>query len=208
MKDKILQTALKQFLKYGIRKMSIKKLVDPLGISTKTVYKYFKNKEELLEAVLHLHYTQQYQLLENHSSDQNVVPLIIDIWHAAIEGEYSVNNKFFHDLHYYYPELERKTEAAIGQKIWKKIEQIFQKGIKDGVFKEDIYPEVVMEGIAVLYGAVARSGEFKRFRKSPHEIFLNTIVLYIRGFCTRKGIRQLDKHISTLKPSGEIKSVK
>lgn len=208
MKEEILQTALKQFLKYGIRKMSIRKLVDPLGISTKTFYKYFKDKEELLEAVLHLHYTQQYQLLENYSADQNVVTLFFDIWHAAIEGEYSVSNKFFHDLHYYYPELERKTEAAIGHKFWKKIEQIVQKGIKEGVFREDSCPEVVLEGIAVLYGAVARSGDFKKFRKSPHEIFLNTIVLYIRGLCTRKGIRQLDKHISSLDESAGIKSIK
>lgn len=208
MKEEILQTALKQFLKYGIRKMSIRKLVDPIGISTKTFYKYFKDKEELLEAVLHLHYTQQYQLLENYSADQNVVTLFFDIWHAAIEGEYSVSNKFFHDLHYYYPELERKTEAAIGHKFWKKIEQIVQKGIKEGVFREDSCPEVVLEGIAVLYGAVARSGDFKKFRKSPHEIFLNTIVLYIRGLCTRKGIRQLDKHISSLDESAGIKSIK
>jgi AcrR family transcriptional regulator len=205
MKDEILQRALKQFLKYGIRKMSIQKLVASLGISTKTVYKYFKNKEELLKAVLHLHYTQQYQLLENHSADQNVVPLIIDIWYMAVEREYSVNKTFFHDLHYYYPELERKTEAATGQKIWKQIQQIIQKGIKEGVFKKNIYPEVVLEGIAVLYNPVARTGQFKRFRVSPYEIFLNTIVLYIRGFCTRKGIKELDKHISTLKPFGGIK---
>jgi AcrR family transcriptional regulator len=205
MKDEILQTALKQFLKYGIREMSIQKLIAPLGISTKTIYKYFKNKEELLEAVLHLHYTQQYQLLENHSPDQNVVPLIIDIWYIAIEREYSVNNAFFHDLHYYYPELERKTEATTGQKIWKQIQQIVQKGIKEGVFKEDIYPGAAMEGIAVLYNAVARTGQFKRFRVSPYEIFLNTIALYIRGFCTQKGIEELDKHITTLKPFGGIK---
>jgi len=208
MKDRILQAALRQFLKYGIRKMSIQKLVAPLDISTKTIYKYFKNKEELLEAVLHLHYTRQFQLLENHSTDQDIVPLIIDIWHAAIEGEYSVNNKFFHDLHYYYPELEKKTEAATGKKILKQILQIVQKGIKDGVFKKDIYPDIAMEGIAVLYSAVARSGEFKKFRKSPHEIFLNTIVLYIRGFCTRKGIKELNKHIKTLKPDGGIKVVR
>jgi AcrR family transcriptional regulator len=202
MKEEILQKALKQFLKYGIRKMSIRRLVDPLGISTKTFYKYFRDKEELLEAVLNLHYKQQYQLLETYSTDQNVVTLVFDIWHAAIEGEYSVNNIFFHDLHYYYPELEKKTEVAAGKKIWKKIEQIVQKGINEGLFREDILPEVTMEGIAVLYRAVARSGEYKKFRKSAHIIFLNTIVLYIRGMCTRKGIRQLDKHISTLEQSG------
>ena len=74
MKEEILQTSLKQFLKHGIREMSIQKLVEPMGISTKTVYKYFKNKEELLEEALHLHYAQQFQILEERIADQKVVP--------------------------------------------------------------------------------------------------------------------------------------
>lgn len=208
MKDKILQTALTQFLKHGIRKMSIKKLVDPLGISTKTVYKYFKNKKVLLEAVLKLHYTRLFYPLENHPADQNVVPLIIDIWRSAIETEYSVNYKFFYDLNHYYPELERNTEANTGQKIRKQIQKIIKKGIKEGVIKEDISPEVAMEGIAVLYGTVARTKQFKRFHLSPYELFLNTLALYIRGFCTRKGIRQLERHITTLKPVKGIRQAK
>src|SRR6478735_7963572 len=112
MKEEILQTALKQFLKYGIREMSIQKLIEPLGISTKTVYKYFKNKEELLEGALHLYYAEQYQLLENLATDQRAVPLLFDIWHTAIEGAYHTNTVFFQDLHYYYPELERKIERT------------------------------------------------------------------------------------------------
>jgi AcrR family transcriptional regulator len=208
MKDEILHSALRQFLESGIREMSIKKLIAPMGISTKTIYKYFKNKEELLEGVLDLHYNQQYQLLENQSADQNVVPLIIDIWYMAVEKEYSVNKVFFHDLHYYYPEVEKKTEATIGHKIWNQILQIIEKGIKEGLFKEIIYPEVVLEGVAVLYNSVVRTEHFKRFAVSPYEIWLNTLVHYIRGFCTKKGIKELDKHIKTLKPFGGNKSVK
>ena len=205
MKDKILQTAHRQFLKYGIRKISIQKLVAPLGISTKTVYKYYKNKEELLEEVLHLYHTQQYQMLENLSTDQNVVPLLFDIWYMAVEREHKVNKVFFQDLHYYYPELERKTEAAIGGKFWKRFLEIVEKGINEGLFKKNIIPVVVLEGMSALYKAIARNGQFKKFPVSPYDIMLNTIAIYIRGFCTRKGIKELDKHIDTLKPSGRKK---
>src|SRR3954454_18438505 len=111
MKEEILQTALKQFLKYGIREMSIQKLVEPMGISTKTVYKYFKNKEELLEEALQLHYAQQFQTLEERIEDQKVVPLLLDIWYLAFEREYKVTNAFYQDLNYYYPELERKIQT-------------------------------------------------------------------------------------------------
>jgi AcrR family transcriptional regulator len=203
MKDKILQTAFEQFLKFGIREMSIKKLVAPIGISTKTVYKYFKNKEELLEEVLNLYYSQQYNQLVKLSESQSVIPLFFDIWYMAIEKEYSVNNVFFYDLHYYYSALERKAEIGISDRFWTKIEQILIKGIKEGVFKADIQPEVALEGIAVLYDSIVHTEKFQKFNVPPNEIFMNTIALYIRGICMPKGIQELDEHLKSLRPSGK-----
>jgi AcrR family transcriptional regulator len=208
MKNEILQTALQQFLKYGIREMSIQKLVAPLGISTKTVYKYFKNKEELLEEALHLHYAQQYQLLEELAADQKVVPLLLDIWYTAFEREYKVTNVFFQDLNYYYPELERKIQSAMGEKFTRQFIHIVQKGIKEGVFQDGIQTKVVMEGIYVLYDAAARTERFTPFRVSPFEVLLNTIVVFIRGFCTTKGIQELEEHIQTFQPFGKSKKTK
>lgn len=204
MKNEILQTALDQFLKFGIREMSIKKLIEPLGISTKTVYKYYKNKEELLEEVLQLLYNQQYQQVENLSADQNVVTLLFDIWYLAIEKAYDVNDIFYKDLHYYYPELERKNEIAIGNKFGQQFQNLIRKGINQGVFKEDILPEVAMEGIYVLYNAIARTELFKRFGVSPYEILLNTIALYIRGLCTLRGLQELEAYIATREPFEDI----
>lgn len=97
--------------------MSVQKLIEPLGISTKTVYKYFKNKEELLEEALHLYHAQQYEMLENLSVDQNAATLFFDIWYKSIEIEYKVNKAFFHDLHYYYPELGKKNRSCNRTKI-------------------------------------------------------------------------------------------
>lgn len=208
MKEEILQTSLKQFLKHGIREMSIQKLIEPLGISTKTVYKYFKNKEELLEEVLHLYYAQQYQLLENLTADQNTVHLLFDIWHTAIEGSYKTNTVFFQDLQYYYPELERKIEAIIGAKFSMQFLQIIQKGINEGVFKKDILPEVALESIYVLYEAIARNGRYKQFQVAPYQLLLNTITIFIRGFCTHKGIQELEDHIKTLQPTEFSKMVR
>jgi len=204
MKEKILHTALEQFLKHGIRKMSIPKLIAVLGISSKTIYKYYENKEKLLEEVLNLLYAQLYQQLKDRSAEQKVVPLLLDIWYLSIEREYSVNNIFYKDLHYYYPDLEERFDKRLGGEFWKQLLQIVHKGIEEGVFKENIDPEVAMEGISVLYNAVARTEQFEKFSVSPYDIFLNTLVLYLRGFCTQKGIREIDHHIKSLKPFGDI----
>src|SRR5436190_20316179 len=105
MKEEILQTSLKYFLKHGVRGMSIQKLIEPLGISTKTVYKYFKNKEELLEEALKLQDAQSSKDWENLVASYNTVALFFSIWYSSVKAEYDVNNVFYYDLHYYYPEL-------------------------------------------------------------------------------------------------------
>src|SRR5437868_15488766 len=119
MKDEILQKSLEYFLKHGIREMSNQKLVELLGISTKTLYKYFKNKEDLLEQALDFYYTQQYEELKKLPTDKNPACILFDIWHVAIVAGYNINTVFYKDLHYYYPELGRKSEAAVTKKFSK-----------------------------------------------------------------------------------------
>ncbi len=208
MKEEILQTALRRFLKNGIRQMSIQKLVEPLGISTKTVYKYFKNKEELLEEALRLFYAQQYQTLEELSADQKAVPLLLDIWYKAFEREYKVTNVFFRDLNYYYPELERKIQADFSAKFSSKFLAIIHKGMAEGVFQDSIHAEIVLEGIYVLYDAAARTERFKPLRVTPFEVLLGTIVIYLRGICTITGIRELDAHVQQFLPFGRDRKAK
>ena len=86
MKNEIVQTSLRQFLKYGIRAMSIQKLIEPLGISTKTVYKYFQNKEQLLEEALSLYYAQQYGIVQTFDTYKDVVSLLFELWYLGMES--------------------------------------------------------------------------------------------------------------------------
>ena len=147
MKNEILQTSLQYFLKHGIRKMSNDKLVEVLGISTKTLYKYFKNKEDLLEQALDYYYAQQYEGLKKMPADQSAACALFDIWYNAIVAGYKINNLFYKDLHYYYPELGKKSEAAVIKKFSEQFLLIIQRGINKGSFRKEIIPEVVLENI-------------------------------------------------------------
>src|SRR5689334_18277748 len=73
MREEILDTSLQRFLKFGIRKMTIQKLVEPLGISTKTVYKYFSDKEALLKECLAVHYARLLEGITEMEDHANAV---------------------------------------------------------------------------------------------------------------------------------------
>lgn len=196
LREQILESSLMYFLQYGIRKMSNNKLASLLGISTKTLYKCFKNKEQLVEEATYLFHSQQYHMLENLPTETNAACLLIDLWHGGVETEYKVNKAFFRDLLYYYPQVAKKAEEAIGEKFKKQFLLIIRRGIEEGDFNRNIVPEVALEGIFILYSTLVRTDYFKSFRLTSSRVFLNTLAIYIRGFCTKKGLLLLDKHIA------------
>lgn len=204
MKEAILHTSLKQFLKYGIRKMSVQKLAEPLGISTKTVYKYFKNKEDLLLEALIVYYDRQFVLLRKMVAAQNVVPLLYNIWFMGMERETKVKDIFFQDLHDYYPGVELKIEKIVSDTMLNEFVQIIAKGIEEGSLINNIEPEVVFTSISILFTAVVRKGQFKDFHLPPGQILHHTIGIVIRGICTNEGKIELDRHIETINTSGGI----
>jgi AcrR family transcriptional regulator len=195
MKEKILEAALEQFMKQGVRDISIQKLIAPLGISTKTVYKYFENKEELLEQALLLFQNQRYDKFNKLRESHHTIALFIDIWYLGLEREYNVNNKFFYDLHYYYPELEAKINAHIASTYWEEFRQIFIQGQKEDVFVREINPNMALETVGFLYESIARTDRFAQFNSSILDIFSNTIMPYIKGLCTKEGIKQVEDYM-------------
>lgn len=201
MKNKILDISLRQFLLHGIRKMSVQKLVEPLNISTKTFYKYFKNKEDLLKGALISYYDLKYRTLESDAEGHHVVHVLCNIWNGAMEAELNVNQKFFQDLLYYYPELNEKFTAKTNLKFLKPFIRIIERGIDEGVFREEIIPEVVLDCMFVLYMSIVRKRDFKRFSLDFRTLLLNTMIVYIRGICTEKGSRELNEHIKSFKTS-------
>lgn len=197
MREQIIETSLQQFLKHGIRKMTVQKLIEPMGISTKTVYKYFSNKEDLLKHCLLKHYSEsntQLNLLKDES--RNPVIIMFEIWHNAIATDFGINHIFYHDLNYYYPQLQ---DAVIGKFLKKyilAIQQLIIKGIEQGYFRDDIIPGMVPEVIGVLYSSITRTQLFKKYKLTTFELMQNTIDAYLRGICTEKGLKELKKNNS------------
>jgi len=195
MKDEIVQASLNLCLQYGIRQISIQKLVESLTISTKTVYKYFKNKEELLEAVLYRYHGEQYQLLENLPAGKNAAILFFSIWQLATQQQYQINKGFYEDLHDYYPELEQNVNAVIGPKFEQFFLSIIHQAMDEGAFRADILPEVALQSVLVLHQAAVRTEVFNRFGLSAQALMVHTTGQYIRSLCTSTGLQAVDEHI-------------
>jgi len=194
MKERLIESSLQQFLANGIRNITMQKLVQTLGISTKTMYRYFNNKEELLEACINLHYKESdKQVKQLLDGSPNVVVSLYRIYSKSMELDFGTNHLFYHDLNYYYPALQDKVIKQYTKGIMETLTGMIKTGIAEGLFLAHLQPGVVLEAFSVLYTSITRNDTYKKFGLTPDEIVNNTINIYLIGICTHKGMQLLNQ---------------
>ncbi len=172
--------------------MTIQKLVEPLGISSKTVYKYFNNKEDVLRECLVVHYSGLLnQALAVVESCPNAVLALERVWNQAIQTDFGVNRVFYYDLNHYYPALQDDILKKHGGKIEKTILRLITDGMKEGYIRKELDPRIVFEAMTVMYRSLTRTDDFRKFRNTPQSLASQTILVYLRGICTEKGMKEL-----------------
>jgi AcrR family transcriptional regulator len=194
-REDIIKVSLAGFLKHGIRKMTVQNLVSPLGISTKTVYKYFQNKEDLLKECLVLHYSSQIsEFLESIEKCPNAIQALATIWNLTIAADFGVAKSFYHDLNYYYPALQDGILKKYGNKISDTIVKLMNVGIQEGYLIKDLNPALSIKAMAVLYSSITRTDQYKNLKLSANILAEQTVFIYLRGICTEKGIKELNSY--------------
>jgi len=199
LKERIVAVSLKQFEKHGIRKMTVQNLVAPLGISTKTVYKYFPDKEALLKACLRLHYNKlavDDEMIQKESLSPPY--LLLKLGYHAVRLDFGMNHLFYHDLNYYYPKLQDATLGKQYSQYAGLLKQLFERGKSEGYFRKDLQIPVILISIRTLYTSITRTDQFKKSGLSPENLIKNTVETYIRGLCTAKGLADIDKNYSRI----------
>jgi AcrR family transcriptional regulator len=193
MKEKIVETSLRQFLEHGIRNMTMRKLVLTLGISTKTMYKYFSDKEELLEECLKVHYKgMDKAIIEMLRGSPNPAVSLVRVYSKSTELDFGTNHLFYHDLNHYYPDLQDKVIKHYSSGALETITGLIQQGINEGYFLDYLKAAVVLETLTVLYSSITRYNAYKKFGMK-RELIKHTIMIYLRGICTDKGLQIINQ---------------
>jgi len=150
-KEIIIEASLQKFLEHGIKQMTIQKLIEPLGISTKTVYKYFADKEDLLMQCLFLHYSElseRFTFLEKAYS--NPVESILLFFYEGFKLDFGTSHLFYNDLNYYYPKLQDLLVEKFFSKSMIKMKSIVSEGIEEGFFRSELKADSVFETMIIL----------------------------------------------------------
>ncbi|RZK13353.1 MAG: TetR/AcrR family transcriptional regulator [Hymenobacter sp.] len=143
-KDRILTRAAALFLRNGIKSVSMDDIATDLGMSKKTLYKTFTNKDDIVLAVMTDHLCKaQGECARFASVSADAVREMLDISAWADEQFANVHPSIFYDLRKYHPAAWALFSTHKSTFILDQITRNLRRGIAEGLFRSDLDVEVL-----------------------------------------------------------------
>jgi AcrR family transcriptional regulator len=193
-KEHIIDITTQLYLKNGVKSVTIADISKELSTSKRTIYNHFIDKTDLMQACI-----EQYLAGIRSKNDE-----IINTCDSAIEAmgiiqqqifkraDYSDTN-FYKDILRHYPSVLKGSYKKNAEFAFRELLYLSKWGVKDGFFRKDMDPEVTMATVQTLLKLCNNSKTFPSEQFSKSRLTEGIMIAYLRGFCTEKGLSEVEK---------------
>jgi hypothetical protein len=193
MKEKIINKASEMFLKLGFKSITMDDIAGEMCISKKTIYKYFCNKEILIEESTNAIHKEVHEIIET----------IILKKYNAIEENFEIRKMFkemfkasdtspVYQLKKHYPEIYEKVIDREINECNTIFKQNIELGIKQGLYRADINTENYTKFYYNLIFSIKASTSSEQ---EGQQLELEILEYHTRAMATQAGLIELEKHL-------------
>ncbi len=196
MKENILHKAADMFLSLGFKSVTMDDIAAELGVSKKTLYKYFSNKMELVEASIEtVQHTIDEAIFNVKSKNYN-----------AIEEEFAIKSIFkdmfknaktspMFQLKKYYPETYQKLverEVCVFEDC--NLDNL-NKGKEQGLYRKEINNQLIAKFYFTLIFEIFENETLGKNMQEVLKLEYKVLEYHIRAIATPKGVKELENQL-------------
>jgi len=190
----IVEKVAKLFLKFGIKSVSMDDIARELSMSKKTLYQYFKDKEELIKTIIHVESEKKKCFFEGFKDKgMNAVEESLEVYKIMNEYVKEITPVVEYDLRKYYPKLHKELSDFRAEQIQKTVKENLKKGKEEGVYRQDFDIDIIAK-LHILRLTFMLNEEYftaEEYKKAFSEVFF----YHMRGICSREGIKILEEKL-------------
>ncbi len=194
-KERILEAAEVLFFKYGIKSITMDDIAKHLAMSKKTIYLFFKDKNEVVETLMKEGLNKdKCELNDITKNSANVIEEVMNLMKHMGTMFGKVNPNIFYDLQKYHPNAWKQFMKFKEDCMEGMVEGAIKRGIKEGLVREDINSKVlsILRIEQIVMGMNPEIFPPEKFKMV--DIQLAMLDHFLHGICTIKGHKMINKY--------------
>ena len=143
-KDRILQHAQTLFMRNGIKSVSMDDIAADMAMSKKTLYKWFENKDQIVQAGMSKHLDgTQCECTNMIKTATSAIDELFRMMEWTKQQFSNVHPSIFYDLQKFHPGTWQLWLAHKNEFILAQIIQNLRRGVAEGLFRADLDVDVM-----------------------------------------------------------------
>jgi AcrR family transcriptional regulator len=188
-KNRILKKADDMFQSFGYSKITMAEIASGLGISKRTLYKHFSNKEHLLKEIISSIKCEVDSFIEGLIADKSMefIEKLKRFMNFIAKQNARLEKPIVRDLMKNHPEFWRDIEEFRKKKAYSHLSRLIEQGIKSRIFRKDVNTEVVVLAYVSSIHSLINPEVLARLPISADQVFKDIVKILFEGIFTTEG---------------------
>lgn len=193
-KERIIEQATQMFVTQGIKSVRMDDIAQQLGVSKRTLYELFGDKEGLLLlSVSHYFEQSRAHWSKLGGGAKNVLERMFVVLDDVLEHS-ETTSRLMESLRKFYPEVYEKLLRECYAQNRQEFRRMFEQGMAEGFFIEGIHIDLAIVMFYYTSSVItARRDIILPEGITERDAFMQIVSTFFRGIATAKGLEVIDR---------------
>ncbi|MDD2961023.1 MAG: TetR/AcrR family transcriptional regulator [Muribaculaceae bacterium] len=194
-KQRVLEKTYELLSQYGISSVTMDYISRNCGISKRTLYELFEDKNTLvISAIIYKNELQRELINQIEKDSSNNLELLLKIYLSIRDSIIGLCPAFFIDMERLYPEIESQYKTVRNDNILR-FKDMLEGGVAEGVFRTDFDSQIVANLYFNDIQSMKKSSNIFQWNHSFIEVYDTFFDCFIRGVLSVKGLEIYNEFI-------------
>lgn len=191
-----MEKATEVFMRYGVKSVTMDDLAKSLGVSKKTIYKYYSDKNDLVKHIVKAKTQLDKTVCESSKLQAvNAIDELILISKSVSDMFGQLHTSVFFDLKKYHREAWDIMEAHKNDYVRHQIIDNIQRGISEGLYRKNLDSNIISTVYLTTMDAIFDGLSFNQSNINLSTILIEVIRFQIRGMANDRGLSYLKERL-------------
>lgn len=194
--ERIARKAHDLFLRYGIRSISMDEIASQLGISKKTIYQFYADKDALVDSAIDIVVSTNTSECSIHREEsENPVHEILVATDMVQEMLKTMNPTIMYDLQKYHPAAYKKIADHKNEFLYKLIKENLEQGVAQQLYRPELNIEIMSRFRLASVFMMFSPDLYPLGKYNLGAVIEEVTIHFLYGITTAKGQKLVQKYL-------------